>query len=132
MTYKGSCLCQSVQFEIRGALTGIGYCHCSKCRKVSGTGSNAVAYASPEHLAWTSGKEYIKKFQFPDGWSSTFCSNCGSPLPQTYPDQPLCYIPAGVLDSDPGPEIIGHMFVGSKASWDSIADDSPQFENGIG
>lgn len=129
--FKGSCLCQSVTFEIRGDLTAVGHCHCSKCRKVSGTGSNAVAYAAPEHLAWISGEKHIRKFRLPDGWSSTFCANCGSPLPQTHPEQPICYVPAGVLDDDPGPEVMGHIYVGSKASWDTICDDAPQFEENI-
>jgi hypothetical protein len=129
--HTGSCLCQAVKYEIQGELTAVGHCHCSKCRKVSGTGSNAVCYASPEHLIWTKGETEISKFVFPDGWSSTFCSKCGSPLPQCVPDGSLCLVPAGTLDEDPGPDIMGHIYVGSKASWDVIGDTAPQFDENI-
>jgi len=98
---------------------------------VSGTGSNAVMYASPDHLVWTSGEDSIQQFKFKDGWSSTFCAQCGSPLPQTHPEQPLCFVPAGALDDDPGSEIMAHIYVGSKASWDVICDGAPQYEENI-
>jgi len=52
-------------------------------------------------------------------------------LPQTNPEHPMCFVPAGVLDDDPGPEIMGHIYVGSKASWDLINDGAPQFEENI-
>jgi len=129
--YAGSCLCQQVKFEIRGDLTAVGHCHCSKCRKVSGTGSNAVAYANPADLFWLSGESLIRKFAFSDGWSSTFCAECGSPLPQKDPVQALLYVPAGALDDDPGPEVMGHIYVGSKASWDEIGGCAPQFDENI-
>ena len=37
-----SCLCGAVSFEIEGKIGPAGQCHCSKCRKVSGTDGNAV------------------------------------------------------------------------------------------
>ena len=126
--YQGSCLCKGVTYEIRGKISPVGHCHCSKCRKVSGTGSNAVCWASPDDLVWLSGKELIRKFSLPDGWSSTFCSVCGSPLPQCHPEEPVCHVPAGTLDDDPGHRVMGHIHVASKASWDYIGDSAPRFE----
>ncbi len=128
--HSGSCLCKGVQFQIDGPLSGVGHCHCSKCRKVSGTGSNAVAYAEGAHLVWKRGEHLINEFEMPDGWSSTFCSVCGSPLPKILPGQSRCVVPAGLLDTDPGPDIMGHIHVSSKASWDVIGDDAPQFPEG--
>jgi len=34
----------------------------------------------------------------------------------------------GSVDDDPGVEIEMHIFVGSKAPWDHIGGDAPQFE----
>lgn len=126
--HQGSCLCKRVKYEIRGELTSISFCHCSMCRKISGAASAAVAIAAPDHLFWIQGEELLKKFQFETGWSSTFCFNCGSPLPQCHNTEPMCFIPAGSLDTDPGPAVMGHIFVGSKAAWDQIASDAPQFD----
>jgi hypothetical protein len=42
------------------------------------------------------------------------------------------FVPAGLLDADPGVRITGHIFVGSKAPWDEIAGDGPQLRDGFG
>jgi hypothetical protein len=34
----------------------------------------------------------------------------------------------GSVDGDPGVHIEMHIFVGSKAGWDQIGGDAPQFE----
>jgi hypothetical protein len=39
---KGECLCGDVEFEIKGDLPNLYQCHCSLCRKV--TGSSAATY----------------------------------------------------------------------------------------
>ena len=57
---RGSCLCGGVRFEIAGRWSGIGQCHCSKCRKVSGTASNAVLYASAKSLSWVAGEALVR------------------------------------------------------------------------
>ena len=31
----GKCLCEGVRFEIAGALTPLGYCHCKQCQRAS-------------------------------------------------------------------------------------------------
>ena len=38
----GKCLCGEVQFEILGDLPNLYQCHCSLCRKVSGSSSNSA------------------------------------------------------------------------------------------
>ncbi len=124
----GSCLCQKVQFEYSGDVMGLGSCHCSKCRKVSGTGSNVVLIAPAENFSWLQGEIYIKSYKMPGGWQSTFCSECGSPLPHTNNESISMWVPAGLLDDDPELSILAHTQVSSKAKWDVIKDDVLQFE----
>lgn len=125
---KGSCLCGECVCELKGRISLVGKCHCSKCRKVSGTGSNAVHWARPENIEWLSGIENIKKFARLDGWGTSFCSNCGSPLPFMDGNKTMWFVPAGLLDEDPGVGVRGHIWVGSKPSWEVIGDDAPQFQ----
>lgn len=124
---KGRCLCGACVFELKGRISAVGKCHCSKCRRVSGTGSNAVHWARPQNVEWISGTEKIKRFHFPDGWGTSFCSECGSPLPAMNFDETMWFVPAGLLDEDPGVPVRGHIWVESKPSWEVIGDDAPQF-----
>jgi hypothetical protein len=116
-----------VRFQIDGKYSDIGLCHCSKCRKVSGVASNAVVLTAARSLKWLQGRDLVKTFRLPDGWGSTFCSECGSPLPQLGANGKLYWVPAGVLDDDPGVRVVRHIFVGSKASWDEIGGDAPRY-----
>ena len=40
----------------------------------------------------------------------------------------LFWVPAGLLDDEPGVSVVQHIFVGSKANWDVISDDAAQFD----
>src|SRR4029453_454528 len=127
---RGSCLCGAIRFEYDRAVTQIGMCHCSQCRKVSGVASNAVIVVPAPDLRWTSGEKLRQLYSKPSGWRTTFCCTCGSPVPQKLPGAEAYWVPAGVLDDDPGLRIAGHIFVGSKAPWDEIAGAAPHFQGG--
>ena len=127
---KGSCLCGAVTFAIDGKYSPVGQCHCSKCRKVSGTDGNAVFLASYAAFIWQSGEGDTKTFIVPGStWKSCFCTTCGSPAPFPNNEKTLYFVPAGLLDDDPGFRgYAAHIFVGSKAPWVEITDSAPQFE----
>lgn len=133
-TIRGSCLCGKVRFVIDGKIGPVGQCHCSKCRKVSGTDGNAVFYTAAANLEWIAGQHEISSFEVPGaaGWHSTFCSTCGSPTPHTNKYGKIYFVPAGLLDDDPGFRgYAAHIHVGSKAPWVRITDDAPQYLEGL-
>jgi hypothetical protein len=125
---RGSCLCGEVRFQYTRAVTQVGMCHCSLCRKVSGAASNATILVPETDFEWIAGESLRRVYTRPTGWRTTFCEQCGSPLPQSIRGAAAYWVPAGLLDDDPGLTIGGHIFVGSKASWDEIAGAAPQFE----
>jgi hypothetical protein len=106
-------------------------CHCSLCRKVSGTASNASIVVPEPDFKWLQGEDLRRVYRKPSGWQVTFCATCGSPLPEQPRGATAYYVPAGLLDDDPGLVIGGHIWVGSKAAWDVIPPGPPQFEEGI-
>ena len=124
---KGSCLCGKCVFQLKGNISAVGKCHCSKCRKVSGTGSNAVHWARPEKVEWLTGSDNTKEFRLADGWGTVFCKDCGSPLPGMADGKTMWFVPAGLMDEDTGAGVRGHIWVDSKPDWDVIGDDAPQF-----
>jgi len=125
---KGSCFCGACEFELTGKIGPVGKCHCSKCRKVSGTGSNAVLWAAPEAVTWVKGEQESKQYTKASGWGTVFCQHCGSPLPAMNNEKTMWFVPAGLLDEDPGAGVMGHIWTSAKPSWDIIGDDAPQFE----
>ena len=61
-----------------------------------------------------------------------FCSTCGSSLfGGTWPDGPEVSIRLGTVDGDPGIRPQYHTFVGSRAVWDVITDDLPQYDGAL-
>ena len=94
--------------------------------------SNANLMASRDNFKWISGESEITKFEMTDGWGPWRCSVCGSPVPKLHPGGGAYWVPVGLLESDPGVRIAGHIFVASKAPWDEIAGDGPQLRDGFG
>jgi hypothetical protein len=124
---RGSCLCGGCVFELKGRISAVGKCHCSMCRKTSGTGSNAVHWARPENVEWVAGAELIKQFERANR-TIAFCRVCGSPLPNMDKERTKWFVPAGLLDGDPQVGIRGHIWVSSKPSWKVTGDSAPQLD----
>src|SRR5262249_13402438 len=117
---RGHCLCGRVEFEIDGSRFKLYQCHCSLCRRQSGSSSNAAAIISAEKFRWLSGLEFISSWTKDTGFRSDFCWPCGSPVPNPLRNMPYVWVPAGLLENGEGLLIAAHLCVASKAPWDSI------------
>lgn len=121
---RGSCLCGGVRFEVTAPFRRANYCHCSRCRKQSGSGALVQGRVSREAFRLLSGAELIEVFSPPEGMSKAFCRLCGSSLfGGTWPAGPEVSIRFGSLDDDPGIRPQYHSFTASKPPWEEICDD---------
>ncbi len=127
---KGNCLCGEVSFELSGELPSIYQCHCSLCRKVSGSSSNSALIVEASKFKWRSGERQIRSFSTSSGFKSEFCCQCGSPVPNISPSGDSYWVPAGLLSEPVDTKVSAHVYVGSHASWDVgfINDGIPQFD----
>jgi hypothetical protein len=123
---SGGCLCGAVRYEIDGRISPIVLCHCSKCRKANGSAFHAGSVCRSRKFRWVAGREAITRFKTESGYTTQFCSTCGSPVPSEPSSEGLVVLPTGALDQDPGSRPFGHIWVGSKAAWYEIKDDLPQ------
>lgn len=124
---RGACLCGGVRYEAREvALMNI--CHCSMCRKQTGTSFGVFARVRPEHFSYVAGKSLVRRYESSPGNFRGFCGQCGSAVPTVVEGRPAVVIPAGTIEGDPRARPSFHMMVGSKASWVEVEDDLPQFE----
>jgi hypothetical protein len=129
----GSCLCGGVRFEITRAVGPFELCHCSRCRKASGAAFVAGLGVRTEDFRLLSGRELITTYdapilERPPAYRTSFCSRCGSPVPNPDPNAEWFEVPAGVLDDDPGLRPDKHIFVELKAPWFEITDRLPQYD----
>lgn len=125
----GRCLCGSIRFEITGKLGPIIYCHCSMCRRATGSTFATNASVLQEKLRILSGHELIKEYESSPGNRRAFCSKCGSPLYGTFADIPsVRRVRLGSLDSAERAKSVAHIWTGSKSDWFEITDDLVQFE----
>ena len=127
---RGSCLCGAVAFEVTGPIRGVGSCHCSKCRKVSGTAGNAEFIVRSARFAWVHGQEQCVRYQRPDGWGPMRCRTCGSPVPQSHDGGKSMWVQAGLMDDALGTDVKLHIFCGSRADWDRESPDAAHHEEG--
>jgi hypothetical protein len=127
-TLSGSCLCGAVKYEVSGEATRFVHCHCSRCRKATGTGHATNLFLQPGSLRWLSGEERIHAFKVPEArrFTNVFCATCGGRLPRQALDAVI--IPAGSLDDAPPIKPQGRIFFGSRASWSCSGDELPVHE----
>lgn len=123
---KGSCFCAKISYELSGALCNGRSCHCSRCRKAFNGASSAYAELAPGSTVSWQGKEFLAQ-SHEDGWALGFCSSCGSTLCGLWNGE-VHGMTLGCVDGDPGVDIDMHIFVGSRAPWDHIGGDAPQFD----
>ncbi len=129
-TLKGSCLCGAVKYEVSGEPTRFLHCHCSRCRKASGTGHGSNLFVQPGTLRWLAGGENVRAFKVPEAqrFTNTFCATCGGRVPRQAPGTDIVMVPAGSLDNEAPIAPQGRIFYGSRAGFSCSGDALPVFD----
>jgi len=126
---QGTCLCGAVSFRITGEILGFQYCHCSRCRRFTGSAHAANLFTNAEGIEWQRGAEnrgtYMLDAEPP--FPTAFCKTCGSSMPSMSSTGKFWVIPAGSLDADPGVKPGRSIFWESRAPWYEHVSDLPQF-----
>ncbi|NIP18630.1 MAG: aldehyde-activating protein [Xanthomonadales bacterium] len=117
-TLSGSCLCGSVSYTVEGEEHRFYHCHCTRCRKASGTGHASNLFVKGA-LTWNSGEDLANTFKLPEAerFSNTFCRQCGGRVPRFVEEFGIVFIPAGSLDDEPTMRPQARIFLGSRADW---------------
>ena len=129
MTHKhsGSCLCGAVTFTIDGDFDRFFLCHCSRCRKFSGTAHASNLFSFKGKVDWLSGKESVKFYDVPETrFMKAFCAECGSPVPREREEAVV--VPAGCLDTPVDIAPNAHIFYADRANWDEHLEEADKFD----
>lgn len=120
---RGSCLCGSIRYVVVGAPLYAGYCHCSECRKFSGSAFSATIGVRLTDLRVDDAGDYLGTYRKTEMSAMKFCRNCGSSLFVEKTGYGLVHLRMGTLDSDTPMKPQAHVHVSSKAPWYDIPDD---------
>ena len=129
-TLAGRCYCGDVHYAVLDEFIYAANCHCSNCRRTTGSAFKPFAGIEREKLAVTKGQNNLKIFGDADG-NNTHCARCGSLLYSVVRDGAYVHVAMGTLVDDPTIRPTQHIFVGSKAPWFTITDDLPQYEGHV-
>jgi len=123
----GSCLCGTVKFAVHGPFDAFHFCHCTRCRKSTGSAHAANIFTSADNIRWISGGDSIKRYNLPTAefFAKCFCTECGSTVPYVSRRGPIIVIPAGTLESDPEVAPQDNIYWSDRASWYDAGKDAP-------
>ena len=115
---RGQCICGAVAFEVNASSLKLYRCHCSLCRRQSGTASSLAAVVPNSQFQWLAGQDKITSWRMESGFRSDFCSACGSPVPNPLRTTNNTWVPAGLLEPQANLRVAADIYLGSKADWD--------------
>ena len=125
---NGGCLCGRVRFRVSGPFDEFHLCHCSQCRRSTGSAHAANIFTRPDRIEWLAGEDMVTRYlpDQPGVISKAFCSHCGSLVPYTSLQSGRLIIPAGSLESDPGIRPDDNIFWDDRADWYDAGLEAPR------
>ncbi len=127
---KGSCFCRAVRYDVPDSFLYAMNCHCSTCRRTTGSAFKPFAGIEREKLVVTQGADGLLIYGN-DQAHDAHCRKCGSLLYSVLRDGAYVHVAMGSLVDAPSIRPSRHIFVGSKAPWFTITDDLPQYEGHV-
>ena len=123
----GKCFCGAVHYTVADEFRYAMNCHCSNCRRTTGSAFKPFAGIEHDKFAVIEGSGNLLTFGDETGHDA-HCKACGSLLYSVVRDGTFVHVAMGTLVDDPSIRPGAHIFVGSKAPWFTITDDLPRYE----
>jgi hypothetical protein len=127
-TLRGQCLCGAVRYAVSNAFRYSFNCHCSQCRRATGSAFKPFAGIESEALRLTEGSGEVMIYGNPQAAHDVHCGRCGSLLYSVVREGAYVHVTLGTLLDAPGIRPSAHLFVGSRAPWHEITDSLPQYD----
>jgi hypothetical protein len=126
--YRGKCLCGAVRYVVEArAPQAMFLCHCSRCRRESGSVYGATVFFEGASLRFESGEATLTAYSLPGTRKNRqFCKICGSPMPRIDQQETIA-LPAGSLDDSSLVAPTAHIHCDSEAEWTEATTSAPRF-----
>ena len=129
----GRCYCGAVQYVVDDSFEYALNCHCSNCRRTTGSAFKPFAGIAIERLSITQGDGSLLRHGGADADDAAdlHCARCGSLLYSVVREGRYAHVAMGTLADAPSIRPSAHIFVGSKAPWFEITDALPQYDGHV-
>jgi hypothetical protein len=124
----GKCLCGAVGYAVDDDFAYALNCHCSQCRRATGSAFKPFGGIAREKLSVTRGADNLHRYGDSDDACDMRCATCGSLLWSVVRDGQYVHVSYGTLADAPTRLPDRHIMVGSKAPWFTITGDLPQHD----
>jgi hypothetical protein len=129
-TLAGACMCGAVRYAVADEFLYAMNCHCSNCRRTTGSAFKPFAGIERGKLSVTKGADGLLIYG-EENRHDAHCKQCGSLLYSVVRNGAFVHLAMGTLADDPTIRPDKHIFVGSKAPWFTITDDLPQYDRHV-
>lgn len=125
---SGACLCGAVQLAVEDAFETAFYCHCSRCRRRTGSAFASLGGIPSDKLRVVAGEEHVVRVSESDVAYDCVCGRCHSSLFSFFKVRKFVHVPLGILADEPNLKPSQHIYVGSKAPWHELTDALPKHD----
>ncbi|AZO69810.1 MAG: GFA family protein [Mesorhizobium sp.] len=126
----GKCFCGQVRYEVADEFVYAANCHCSNCRRTTGSAFKPFAGIERDKFRLTAGDDGLLIYGDANAHDA-HCGQCGSLLYSLVREGAYVHVAMGTLVDAPSIRPTAHIFVGSKAKWFTITDDLPQYDGHV-
>lgn len=122
--YKGACFCESVQFELDSKNFDLTICHCSMCRKLTGsTGFASLEAGGNVHFTKTDGLSILNSSEVGE---RGFCHKCGTSLFYRFKPTNEYFVPPAIISDLPEEKItfIEEIFYDNKPCYYEFSNET--------
>jgi len=118
----GGCLCGAIQWRADVDPTVVHYCHCSMCRRWTGSPFATLAWYPRPSVSWTN---QPVEFRSSPIAVRSHCGICGTPLHLAYDGQNEVGLAIGSMDAPQGLRPSHHYGAEARLSWVDIGPALP-------
>jgi hypothetical protein len=127
---SGGCLCGAVRYTVADEFDYALNCHCSNCRRTTGSAFKPFAGIARHKLGVDEGHDHLMVYG-DEAAHDAHCRRCGSLLYSVVRAGAYVHVAMGTLRDAPSIRPTAHIFVGSKAPWFEITDRLPQYQGHV-
>ncbi len=126
--HRGSCLCESIRYEIESDLKAVVNCHCRFCSKAHGAPFTTLLFMPFARLTIVAGEGLIARHHLEKANADRcFCEKCGTRLYNHAPAAGMISLVVATLEEGGALRPVAHINTESKCASFQIGDGLPQF-----